>query len=408
MNNSAQMLLFILLLVLTFAIGHWFYNNYEMVEEVKEVGFQGEAKTNNLLAAEFFLRKMGVEVQQVNALIGFRRLPSSDHTILITTQRETLNESLSANLINWVKEGGHLIVVARYSDKSEKVFDFLKTGKKNNQETQETQEDILLKDLSIYAKETKSKFNNEGIPVSLALPAGSAEPIDVNFPLKRTLARFVNKKAGYQADFIDPEWVVEDLLGKYLIQFSLQRGRLTVLNSAAMFTNDEINEFDHARFLHYLVQQQGNDAGVWLIRVDDMPALWHWLWGNAWYVMVSLLVLLLLWLWRSPLRFGPKLNDDNLARRSLLEHIQAGAYYRWHEGQSRLLLAKVQENLWEKIHIAHPAVRRENPAQAFAMLAEITNLDESRIRAALSPTSRIKEHEFTDLIKTLELIRRNL
>ena len=56
MNNSTQILLSILFLVVSLATGYWFYNNFAWIEEEKEVGFQGIAKTNKLLAGEFFLR----------------------------------------------------------------------------------------------------------------------------------------------------------------------------------------------------------------------------------------------------------------------------------------------------------------------------------------------------------------
>jgi hypothetical protein len=110
MNNPGQILLYLLILVTSLAMGNWFYNNFAWVNEEKEIGFQGIAQTNKLLASEFFLRKMGINVQQVNGLVAFRDLPSAKHTLLIATQRETLNKELSQKLLSWVRSGGHLIV----------------------------------------------------------------------------------------------------------------------------------------------------------------------------------------------------------------------------------------------------------------------------------------------------------
>jgi len=86
MNNSGQVLLYVLILLVVFATGNWFNNNFKWVNEEQEVGFQGIAQTNNLLAAEFFLRKMGIKVQQVNGLVALRDLPSTQHTLLIAPQ----------------------------------------------------------------------------------------------------------------------------------------------------------------------------------------------------------------------------------------------------------------------------------------------------------------------------------
>jgi len=88
---------------LAFATAYWFYNHFYWVVETKEVGFQGAAKTNKLLAADYFLRKMGINSQPLDSLMAFRKLPSSQHTILIATQRETLNKQLSEKLLSWVK-----------------------------------------------------------------------------------------------------------------------------------------------------------------------------------------------------------------------------------------------------------------------------------------------------------------
>lgn len=406
MNNSGQILLYSLLLLISLALGSWFYNNFSWVNEEKEVGFQGIAKTNKLLASEFFLRKMGVSVQQVNGLVAFRDLPSSRHTLLIATQRDTLNKDLSEKLLHWVRSGGHLIVEARY----------LETADINKDNNKTAIDDYLLEELRVFSHDTniseiarknaieaeKSKLKDnceckEDIPVVFSV---KNTDMNINFPYDLTLQNDNSEKQAL--------WLMKDDTAQYLMQFSLQRGLLTVLTSTSMFNNKHIAQYDHARFLHYLVQQQGHDAGVWLIRVDDMPPLWQWLWTNAWPVMFSLSLLFVFWLWRAPLRFGPLLNDEQTQRRSLLEHIQASGYYRWHNNQSGYLLAKVQNSLWDKIQTAHPAVRRENPARAYVKLEDITGIKKSLIIEALMKVEKLSEQEFLKRIKMLEMIRRHL
>jgi hypothetical protein len=397
MNNVTQNLLYLLVFVICIATGYWLYNNFIWVNKETEVGFQGIAKTNKLLAAEFFLRKMGVPVQQVNGLIAFRNLPSAKHTLLIATQRETLNKDLSQALLNWVHSGGHLIVEARYfSDNTESET------KTPIDECSRSVDDPLLDKLSLFSVETDAGDENQDIPVTLNIEDGN---IQVNFPYQRILSN--------SCLAVQPQWIVKDELGLYVMQFTQGQGLLTILASTSIFGNDKINEFDHARFLHYLVQQPAHDAGVWLVRVDDMPALWKWLWQNAWHVLFSISILFMLWLWRAPLRFGPQLEDRQPERRSLLEHIQASGYYRWHKHQSAFLLTKVQEALWDKIHTSHPIVRRENLLQAYTMLEEITGIKKALIQQALTKKTTTKkdsisEHEFTQLIQLLELIRKHL
>lgn len=400
MNNSGQIILYSVLMLVCLLTGYWFYTNFAWVKEEKEIGFQGIAKTNTLLASEFFLRKMGIRTRQVNGLVAFRDLPSPDHTLLIATQRETLNKELSQKLLSWVRSGGHLIIEARNLSP-----DSNKQEQKGKPKARQLINDHLLEELSVFSTNSHAKAENKDIPVIVSLAnEGQSNEIEVNFPYQKILKRNLQPAATLE----QPVWKVADELGQYLMQFSLGQGLLTVLSSTAMFNNEQIADYGHARFLHYLVQQSGHDASVWLIRVDDMPALWVWLWEHAWHAMLCLMILLLLWLWRAPLRFGPQLNDAQLERRSLLEHIQASGYYRWHENQSGFLLTRVQEALWLKIQLVHPVIRRENPIQAYAMMAEITGIEEPLIKQALTRVKAISEQEFTRQIQMLEMIRKHL
>lgn len=416
MNNSGQVLLYIIILLISLATANWFYNNFEWVNEEKDVGFQGIARTNNLLASEFFLRKMGVQVQQVNGLVAFRDLPSAQHTLLIATQRNTLNKELSQKLLSWVRSGGHLIVQARSMEADDdgnstdfsRIMDdpllepFLISSEDSSFCGCSDEEDLNEKNNDIVSFEDSDdeRSEEEDIPVTFSLNLSPAVEIKVNFPYELSL-----KKGSPEPEI---SWLVKDDVNQYLMQFSLEQGLITVLTSTSMFNNEYISQHDHARFLHHLVQQPGHDAGVWLIRVDDMPPLWEWLWKNAWYAMFALSLLFILWLWRAPLRFGPLLNDESTARRSLLEHVQASGYYRWHNSQSGYLLAKVQDLLWDKIHKAHPAIRRENQKLAYIKLEEITGIKQSLIEQSLMVVDKVDEQEFVKRIRMLEAIRKHL
>ncbi|WP_198264302.1 DUF4350 domain-containing protein [sulfur-oxidizing endosymbiont of Gigantopelta aegis] len=400
MNKSTQILLTLLLLIISLATGYWFYNNFEWLDEEKEVGFQGIAQTNNLLAAEFFLRKMGIDVQQVNGLVAFRDLPSAQHSILITTQRETINKELSKNLLAWVREGGHLIVEARKTTEPEED-DLLSQWQISAQaiEAQEGQEDKgQAIDDAVKSILQQNDTEAEDIPVAVQL--SNKTMIDVNFPYDLSL---------YKESSDTPlSWLVHDKSAAYIMQLSLGQGLLTVLNSTKIFNNEQIAQFDHARLLHYLTQYNGHDVGVWLIRVDDMPALWQWLWDYAWPAMLSLSLLFLIWLWRAPLRFGPRFSDKAIERRRLLEHIQASGHYRWHHEQSGYLLAQVQADLWDHLQRSHPTIHRENPALAYRKLADITAIQIELIEQALTPVDSMSEQEFINHIKVMEKIRQHL
>ncbi len=408
MNNFGQVLLYVLLLLVSLAMGNWFYNNFKWVNEEQEVGFQGIAQTNHLLAAEFFLRKMGIKVQQVNGLVALRDLPSTQHTLLIATQRETINKEMSQELLKWVRAGGHLIVEARSRSVAEE------------EEKSSISEDHLLDEFSIYSVGNEqcgcregSATDEEGSRDDLEEQASEQESVPVQFSLENEEKR-LNVRVNFPYELTLKKtsketlvtWSVQDDIGHYLMQIPLEQGLLTIITSTSIFDNEQIADYEHARFLHSLMQQKAHDAGVWLIRVDDMPPLWDWLWKNAWHLMASLSVLFFLWLWRAPLRFGPLMHDDVMERRSLLEHVQASGYYRWQKHQSGYLLSKVQEHLWNKIQKAHSGIRRENQKLAYAKLEDLTGIKQENLEEALSPVKEVSEQDFVKKIKMLGMIKK--
>ena len=380
--SRGMMTLYALVFLVFSLLGYWFYSNFTWVVKEVDVGFQGRAKTNQLLASEMFLRKMGVPVHQVTSLSELRHLPSTQTTILIATQRKTINKELSQHLLNWIYAGGHLIVEAQYqADKTK----------------QGSEKDALLANYSLYTKQNKTKRKAEKLPISVFLER-SLSKISVDFIDNRSLS-----DAAY-----DSSWSIVHDKNQYLMQFHLGTGLLTVLSSTKMFRNRSIAKYDNAQFLHYLVQFPNHNQGVWLLRIDDMPALWLWLWHSAFYALLSLVLLLILFLWRAPFRFGPLLNDQPQARRSLLEHIQANGYYRWHNKQSAYLLAQVQQRVWRKAEKMHPAINRDNYSQACDLLVNISGINRSAIDDALQELETLAEYELLQKVKVLKLLEQSL
>ncbi len=408
--GMGKKILYTLLLVLIAYLSVWFYQNYSWVEEQKEVGFQGLAKRKPLLAAEFFLQKMGVRNEPVNGLVAFRDTDIMHRvsSILIATKRETLNAELADNLLQWLNAGGHLIVEARYCQD----IDMELRNQNYQAENGLADPDFVFRLLGLCVKTLDDKtikaLDGETTPVTAELADSPLQTrIQVYFPYWEVLKQL---KTGQNYELT---WKIADQSGPYLMQYAVGKGRLTVLSTTDVFTNEYIDQYDHARLLLELVQPaslQNNtlQETVWLIAVDDMPSLWHWLWQNAGYVMASLSLLFLLWLWRAPLRFGPVLDDQPVARRKLLEHIEASAWYRWHYKQWPQLITAVQEDVWEQIQKMHPMIQRERPDQAWSILEEITQINQSDIKKALAPLKTINEKDFEQTIKTLHTLKNNL
>ncbi|MCK5697210.1 MAG: hypothetical protein KAI02_03555 [Gammaproteobacteria bacterium] len=429
--NKRRKIALSLVLLAVLLIGYWFYNNYNWVTEKQTIGFQGLAKKNHLLAADFFLRKMGISTHQINNWSEFRDLPSSKHTLLITTQttinliimgfRLTQSDDLFSNkkstlplerstnnsthkkwvqpLLAWVESGGHIIIEAKYLFKGASDIESTVTSSALSLSKE------LLNDWSLFS--TYHDVVNNDLPIPFFLnDTENKKAINVNFPYDITLMRTPSDKP-LSSDKI-PIWTINDDTAQYLMQFSVGKGLLTVLTSTSMFKNRAIDDYDHAQFLHYLVQLPEHDAGVWLINVDDIPSLWQWLWNNAWMIILSVVCLLFLWLWRVPFRFGPVLNDIPLERRRLLEHIKASGYYHWDNNEASYLLKQVQQRLWGQIRRMHPSIPQNDRLHAYQMLSDLTGIKQTLIQKALLKEETISDSQFTEKIQMLELIRAKL
>jgi len=69
--------------------GVWFFSNYERVNEKQWVGYSGEARHNQYLAAERLLARMGVAARHVKTIPELKELPVNG-SLLLPDRREAL------------------------------------------------------------------------------------------------------------------------------------------------------------------------------------------------------------------------------------------------------------------------------------------------------------------------------
>jgi hypothetical protein len=123
---------------------------------------------------------------------------------------------------------------------------------------------------------------------------------------------------------------------------------------------------------------------------------------------VSAGVLLLIWLWYASMRFGPVLPAPALARRRLLEHIEASGRFLWRGGQAERLLKGVRQSLYRTLELRHPAWASLPSAELYRRLAELARVPKDEVQNALLYIHAGNEHEFTKVISTLEHLRKSL
>lgn len=96
-------------------LGYWWYTTLEWEETEIDLGYSKEARQNDFLAAEIFLRKQGVQATTVKNLRlldkhSWRNLKlGAQDTIVIINGYKTLTQERYDSLYEWVEAGGTLI-----------------------------------------------------------------------------------------------------------------------------------------------------------------------------------------------------------------------------------------------------------------------------------------------------------
>ena len=362
--------------------GFWFYNNFKWVDEKVDIGYQGEAKTNSFLAAQRLIVALGGTAQPVR---GMPNIPPQGTTLVMPTLRNSLGPKSIGTLLSWVAAGNHLVVAT------------------HGEYYTEDKKDVLLDALGISEINAKAKgdykvkhINAEIYKVPTVDMSGNGELFQVDFD---ALHRLTSKQAAL--------WKIEDNAGAYLVRVKHGNGRVTVMSDYGFMENDAIGKYDHAAFMARVLDVHP-DGAVWLVYSEDMPSLPQWLATHAWQALISGALLLMVWLWAASRRFGVLLPEPVMERRSLLEHITAGGHFLWRHGGESALLMRVRASVKQAIFLRYPRWVKMPDEQFYRELSLLSGLSTQQIQKALDLPVYGNQHEFTSVIKNMEIIRRKL
>lgn len=320
--------------------GYWFLANHERHTREIRAELSPEARRNPYLAAERFLSRLGVACESVSGRDRLLQPPKEPGLLLVNNLGPSLPPEREKELLTWIRQGGHLVVIPRHGWDEE-----LETS--GNHLLDELGVRLLVVELTEDEEEITGiagggELNSEEVvPVTIEMP-GLQQSVEIDFNRNRILV----DRAG-RADWGG----AGEELG-YLLQFKLGQGLLTVLSDDRFFTNDAIGRWDHALFLAQLAQ--GHEH-AWLLYSSKMPSLVRLLWRHAPQLLLCCLVLLVLFVWRLGLRAGPLLGCTSTSRRSLMEHLDAAAGYAWRTDRARRMCAASQQALeqtWRRRHLA--------------------------------------------------------
>lgn len=339
----------------------WFLRNFERVPEQINLPAYGEPTYNPLYALREALRRDGIKAESRRTLdLRAMQLQPGD-TVLMLDDPRTLATAEAGQLLDWVQQGGHLLLRVPEAD-PELDRDTTLLGRLGVQPS-----DIppRCQPWRVKGQDEHSEFCR-GQRFTLATPA-------------RAELRWGDGRDATLAH----------------ARLRHGSGRVEVLSDMDFLRNgnDEgdtgLRDVPHRDLARLLLAPNYGHGTIHLVYAVQAPSLWRTLLHNAWPVWLPLLLALLAWLWMRSQRFGALLPSPREERRSLLEHVRASGEHLHRYGKTPLLHAAMRQAFFTRLRRRAPlAAALSGEAQARA-IAEHLHLPPEQVRTALqAPASR--------------------
>lgn len=212
---------------------------------------------------------------------------------------------------------------------------------------------------------------------------------------KSGLAAFSYKPAG---------WGGSDA-GTHFIQFETGEGHMMFFSDASIWNSRNLDVLDHAYFLQQMI---GDDDSLLLLYGVFMPSLLELVLRHFPELLLFSALLAVTFIACRSQRFGSVLSPAIRIRRSLAEHLQMRAHYRWRMGKYNLLLQPLQQDIRQTLQYRHPAVHLMNEAGKRQFISGVSRLPLSRVEVLMSMVAINDAQDFTRAIRDLQLIRSSL
>jgi hypothetical protein len=368
----------------------WLGSQLQRYEDVVEHGPAPQARSNDYLAAELFLRDLGLQVARHDGIAGLETLPNSGQTLLLLGDRRNMTPRQTERLLDWAAAGGHLVVVAErlWDEKTGKsgdlLLDRLNLQQYSTRDLDEEAQSPQSSTAEQHPQLTKLYLENESAPAYLAF--------DTDFHL-------------YDADNRAHAWA-NSVGATHMLQLQHGNGLVTALTDSWIWQNRNIDEYDHAWLLWYLTQ----DSEVTLVHRSEHDGLLAQLRKHFPETLTGLGLLILFALWHVGQRFGPLLPAASPARRQLQEHLRGSAEFLLRHGREQSLLQRLQQDIQRRANVRHPGFEQLPLSGQLTLLAQLSSLPPASIEQAMRPTpqQRLSATEFTRQVAYLQTLRNAL
>jgi len=365
-------LLLVGLIIILTALGiKWFFNNFERQDVENNTGYSTKARLNKFLAAEYYLRKLGFNVDSDSTRIRLLDDHNQFNTILMNDYGPKLSPTHFKELIAWIENGGHLIITPSdykysYSENDNQNIDY---DFKNNQ---------LLEKFGITPSYTNyDEFKNESddnkcndcsddeykAPV---FKLNEQQDISIDFSSSTHLI-----DRNYNASFS-----LNSIYGNHLLQYDIKNGKLTVLSDNHILNNYNIGSHDHAYLLSLLINNDhSSDNKILLLYNVKSDSIFSLIWKYGKEACIAFLALLIISLWSMRNRIGPLLPNHSFTNRNITEHLRAIARFSWRQDHGIQLLSQSRMTLENTLLKRYPALKPMSTRERLQHISEILDIE---------------------------------
>ncbi|WP_068830615.1 DUF4350 domain-containing protein [Pseudomonas sp. BMS12] len=417
MSRPLKLALAGLLLIILTWLGLHALQRLQPYEEVINHGPAPEARANDYLAAELFLRQQKLQVNRAAGLEVLKTLPSAGQTLMLLAPRHNMTPRQSQLVLDWAAKGGHLVFVAEEVWDEEKgssgdlLLDSLGIQQYSTYDMEEDDEGAASDEDA--AQEADEQIDNQ--PETSDTDAAADDEEEDRYP-ELTKIYLENEEAPAYVEF-DTSYHLLDAQNRayawansgeatHMLQLEQGDGLITVLTDAWLWENDSIGDYDNAWLLWYL----GQDSAITMIYDAQRDDLFTQLLHHYPAALAALALLVGLLLWHVGLRHGPSQEQPVVARRQLEEHLRASADFLLRRAGQQHLLNNLQRDIQRRARHRHPGFERLPVAEQWQVIGRLTRLPSSAVSQAMRPlpTQRLSAADFTRQVANLQTLRNAL
>lgn len=342
-----------------------------------EVGYKGKARLNPWLAAERFAESYGFEVESLTTW----KVPDGNVSAWFVPASVLNNESFVRRAENWAANGGHLVVLLDHAG-----------AEINDWRTFSTEVEVegalgaMFERIGIVLKQRESDHKSwftENVEIEFdgedyQLEAGAGKQVSVE-----------DDPPGVFASVVTGE------------------GRISALADARVFRNRWLADRDHAAFLLALIDAAEFEGSVRFSRGSSL-SFWAMVGRYLWAILIGVAALLVFWLWRSGVRFGPlEAAQAPGTARSYNHHLEALGGFHWRTNRAMDLLAPLRERIFDQAQrLGHKGGR--GAEEVHAWLADRSGLPLERVAAALAAVRPADGMALARIVADLQQLSRSL